>query len=156
MVSEGGRSHMKAFRSCQMLPRNRLLQLFFRLLTSSYLLFVFEEFSHTPLQRSLAESCWSGSPERRQTYCSYMPIFPRQQNWHPTIKQGAVCVWWLAVSIQEGLRKTSCYYRHVGGCGHWIAFFKAKIRGRETRAIRVFIKSSVFSLKKEQLFSGEK
>lgn len=73
--------------------------------------------------------------------CLY--FFPHQQNWHPTIKPGAVAVWLLGVSIQEGLWKISCYYRHLSGCGCWIAFFKAKIRG-ETQAIRVFIKSRFF------------
>lgn len=86
-------------------------------LSMSYLLSEFAEFCHTPLRNSLAGSCWSGSPERRQTHCSYLPFFPHQQNWHPTIKQGAVSVWWPGVSIQGGLGKTSCYYRHVGGRG---------------------------------------
>lgn len=41
----------------------------------SYLLSEFVEFSHTPPLSSLAESCWSGSPEGRQAYCSDLPSF---------------------------------------------------------------------------------
>lgn len=44
--------------------------------------------------------------------------FPRREKKRlPTIKPGAVSVWLLGFSTQGGLRKTSCYYGPVGGCG---------------------------------------
>lgn len=119
----------------------------------SYLLSVFVESSRKLPQSSPAGPCWSGSPRRRWTHCSHLAFSSlstsakktKNKNWHPTIKPGAALLLVApAFWVQEGLRETSCYYGHVSGCGAWIAFCEAKIRGMETRAIRVFIKSHCF------------
>lgn len=57
-----------------LMPSGNTIFCFLRHLTDSYLLSGFAGFSHTPLQSSLAGSCWSGAPERRQTQCTYEPL----------------------------------------------------------------------------------
>lgn len=74
--------------SIQELHQKKQLLGLFCLLTVSYLLSEFGEFSHTPPQSSLAESYWSGSPEGRQAYCSYLPLFSTSAKLAPHNKAG--------------------------------------------------------------------